>query len=100
MLTRPGMSSGAMEGGLKELSPVEERCIPGRIRPGDGGGPGRNLRAEKESGSAPGATRNYNLFYVDGKQIGFFTDKGIVMDLVKENIGKYKDKIVMERFSM
>lgn len=77
---------------------VEEQCIPERIRP-EAGGPGRNLRTEKEAGSAPGAIRPSIRFYVDGKKFGFSTDKGVVADRVKENIG-CKDKIVTERYSM
>ncbi|MFS8630309.1 MAG: N-acetylmuramoyl-L-alanine amidase [Bacillales bacterium] len=42
----------------------------------------------------------YNRFYVDGKKIGSFTSHDNVVDLVKENLGKYKDKIVIERFKM
>jgi len=42
----------------------------------------------------------YNRFYVDGKKIGSFTKHENVVDLVKENLGKYKDKIVIERFKV
>jgi peptidoglycan hydrolase-like protein with peptidoglycan-binding domain len=42
----------------------------------------------------------YNRFYVDGKKIGSFTKPENVVDLVKEILGKYKDKIVIERFKI
>jgi len=54
---------------------------------------------EPKPAPAPSGTV-YNRFYVDGKKIGSFTSHDNVVDLVKENLGKYKDKIVIERFEM
>ena len=53
---------------------------------------------KKKTVSEPDSGTVYNRFYVDGKKIGSFTKHANVVDLVKENLGKYKDKIVIERF--
>jgi len=57
------------------------------------------LKKKPESAPKPSGTV-YNRFYVDGEKIGSFTKHDNVVDLVKENLGKYKDKIVIERFKM
>jgi len=53
---------------------------------------------KKKTVSEPDSETVYYRFYVDGKKIGSFTKHANVVDLVKENLGKYKDKIVIERF--